>query len=252
MHYAEYKHSDPSLVRDMVETFPFATIMVNADDGPVVGQAPLTFRKGRDPAGAVEFHLARANRIGALLMPGTPITVMVHGPGAAISPSWFTASFQGTRPDRSRIAPTYNYVSLVMRGRLEYMVDAALKDQIADLVTAHEPADGWRLAELAPDLWDGWRRAIQGYRLDIDAFDLTAKLSHGDIPADQPGVVEGLVARALQDDRVIAKLIGGYDGTPESLRDLLRSLRSDRWKSACAVGQGVGLASPDPAFSSPG
>jgi transcriptional regulator len=227
MHYAEYKHADPSLVRDMVETFPFATIMVNGDDGPIVGQAPLTFRNGRDPAGAIEFHLARANRITASLLPGTPITVLVQGPGAAISPSWFTASFQGAQPDRSKTAPTYNYVSLVVRGRLEHMEDAALKVQIADLVLAHEPADGWRLGELSPELWEGWRRAIQGYRLEIDAFDLTAKLSQGDIPADKPGVVEGLNGRALQDDEVIAKLVDGYDGTPASLRALLRSLRSN-------------------------
>jgi len=225
MHYAEYKQADPSLVRDMVETFPFATIMVNGDDGPIVGQAPLTFRTGRAPAGAIEFHLARANRISALLMPGTPITVLVQGPGAAISPSWFTVSFQGDQPDRSKTAPTYDYLSLVVRGHLEHLEDAALKLQIADLVLANEPADGWRLEELAPDLWEGWRRAIQGYRLEVDTFDLTAKLSHGEISADKPGVVEGLNKRALQDDQAIAKLVSGYDGTPASLRAQLRAFR---------------------------
>jgi hypothetical protein len=43
--------------------------MVNGDDGPIVGQGPLIFRNGRNRAGAIEFHLARANRISALLMP---------------------------------------------------------------------------------------------------------------------------------------------------------------------------------------
>jgi len=58
MHYAEYKHSDPALVREMVETFPLATIIVNGPDGPVTAQAPITFRQGDNAAGAVEFHLA--------------------------------------------------------------------------------------------------------------------------------------------------------------------------------------------------
>ncbi|RXT51189.1 hypothetical protein B6S44_21520 [Bosea sp. Tri-44] len=226
MHYAEYKHADPSLVHDMVETFPFATFMVNGDRGPMVAQAPLTFRDGRAAAGALEFHLARVNPIAPLMTPGTPVTILVQGPGAAISPSWFNASFQGANRDRSRTAPTYNYVSLVMRGRLEFMPDEALQAQIADLVLAHEPQDGWRLEELAPQLWEGWRRAIQGYRLEIDEFDLIAKLSHGDVPDDRPGVVEGLRSRALQDDHVIARLVAGYDGTPASLRAQLRALRT--------------------------
>lgn len=44
MHYAEYKHSDPALVREMVDSFPFATIIVNGLEGPVTAQAPITFR----------------------------------------------------------------------------------------------------------------------------------------------------------------------------------------------------------------
>lgn len=61
MHYAEYKHSDRALVREMVETFPFETIIENGPDGPdvpVTAQAPITFRQGDNAAGAVEFHLA--------------------------------------------------------------------------------------------------------------------------------------------------------------------------------------------------
>ncbi|WP_207462218.1 FMN-binding negative transcriptional regulator [Azospirillum sp. SYSU D00513] len=225
MHYAEYKQTDPALVRAMVETFPFATITANGDEGPIVAQAPLTFRHGRNAADAVEFHLARANQIAASMTPGTPITVVVHGPGAAISPSWFTASFPGDKPDRSRTAPTYNYINLVIRGRVEFMDDDALQAQIGDLVLANEPADGWRLEELAPELWEGWRRHIQGYRLEIEYFDLTVKLSPPDEPADRPGVVDGLSKRALQDDEAIARLVGGYDGSSASLQALFRSFR---------------------------
>ncbi len=62
--------------------------------------------------------------------------------------------------------------------------------------------------------------------MEIDTFDLTAKLSHGDVPADKPGVIEGLNVRALQDDKAIAKLISSYDGTSTSLRAQLRALRA--------------------------
>ncbi|TLX56238.1 hypothetical protein DN824_17045 [Stutzerimonas nosocomialis] len=225
MHYAEYKQHDPSLVHEMVRTFPFATILVNGSNGPLVAQAPLTPRSGEGPAGAVEFHLALANPITGSLVPDAPATLLVQGPGAAVSPSWYTASFAGPTPDRSKTAPTYNYLSMVIRGRLSLMDDHALQDQIKDLVLANEPADGWRIEELAPHLWAGWRKAIRGYRLEVTEFDLTAKLSQGDSPGDKPGVVQGLRRRALQDDATMARLVEGYDGSAASLHALLNDLR---------------------------
>ncbi len=225
MHYAEYKQHDSSLVLEMVKTFPFATILVNGSNGPLVAQAPLTPRMGESPAGAVEFHLALANPISETLVPDVPVTVLVQGPGAAISPSWYTASFEGPTPDRSKTAPTYNYLSLVIRGRLSLMDDQALQKQIKDLVLVNESGGGWKIEELAPHLWNGWRKAIRGYRLEVAEFDLTAKLSQGDSPGDKPGVVEGLRRRALQDDATMARLVEGYDGTASSFHTLLNSLR---------------------------
>ncbi|WP_076070926.1 FMN-binding negative transcriptional regulator [Sphingomonas montana] len=225
MHYTEYKHSDPALVREMVETFPFATIIANGPDGPVTAQAPLTFRDGSGAAGAVEFHLAIANPITDRLASGEPITVMVHGPGAHVSPTWFSASFPTPTSERNRTAPTYNYVSLAMGGRVKHRDDQALQVQIGDLVFANEGPDGWRLDELAPELWDGWRGAIRLYRIEITRFDLTAKLSLGDVPEDRPGVVDGLRRRGIQDDQAMALLVDGFAAGSGSLTAGLRALR---------------------------
>ncbi|MFA4938852.1 FMN-binding negative transcriptional regulator [Brevundimonas sp.] len=226
MHYAEYKQRDPSLVREMIETFPFAAILANGENGPLVAEAPVTFRSGPRPAGAVEFHLARVNPVGASLAEGAPVSLLFRGPDAAVSPSWFTGSFQGEAPDRSRAAPTYNYLSLVLRGRLQLLGDDALQSQIADLVTANEPKDnGWSLDELAPDLWTAWRGVIQLYRIEIDDFELTAKFTPGEIPADRPGVVEGLRRRASRHDVMVAHFMDGADGSAEALRTRLRALR---------------------------
>lgn len=225
MHYAEYKHTDPALIQALTETFPFAAISINGADAPRIAHAPLTFRAGKAPAGAVEFHLAKANPIARDMKVGVPVSLLVQGPGAAISPSWFTSSFPQPDSDRSRTAPTYNYISLIMHGRLEFMGDHALQLQIKDLVSASEPKDGWRTEELATDLWEGWRKLIQGYRLEIASFDMTVKLSHGDVPEDSHGVVEGLRARNVLADENMAHLISGYDGTSKSLQSLLRALK---------------------------
>jgi len=63
MRCAQYKHQDPALVGEILKTFPFAAILVNGTKWPVVAQAPMTYRRGETSAGAVEFHLAKANPI---------------------------------------------------------------------------------------------------------------------------------------------------------------------------------------------
>ena len=67
--------------------------------------------------------------------------------------------------------------------------DLTLQNQIRDLALASrsEPTDGWRTEELDPKLWNGWRKMIQGDRLEIAEYDLTAKVSQGDSPSDKPG-----------------------------------------------------------------
>ena len=224
MHYAQYKHTDPSLVKAMVETFPFAAVVVNGANGPLIAQAPMTFREGPTAAGTLEFHLAKANPIAAAMVDGAPITIFIRGPGAEVSPSWFTSTFPDPKADRSRTAPTYNYLSIVINGRLELMDDRALQNQIKDLVRASEPSDGWRPEELAPDLWPAWMALIQGYRLRVDRFDLTAKLTPGDSNADKTGVLAGLRGRAKLDDLTMARMVENYDGSPESLAHALATI----------------------------
>ena len=67
--------------------------------------------------------------------------------------------------------------------------DLTLQNQIRDLALASrsEPTYGWRTEELDPKLWNGWRKMIQGDRLEIAEYDLTAKVSQGDSPSDKPG-----------------------------------------------------------------
>ncbi|MEZ0470069.1 FMN-binding negative transcriptional regulator [Luteimonas salinilitoris] len=226
MHYAEFKHHDPALIKVLVEAFPFSAIIVNGNSGPAVALAPLSYRKGSSPSGAIEFHLALANDITPLMEVDTPVTVLIQGPGAAISPSWYDASFPTSGSDRSRTAPTYNYLSLALQGTLQHMSDEALQLQIGDLVKAHEPSQGWRLSELAPDLWSQWRELIRGYRFEVSRFDLTAKISQGDSSGDTAGVTAGLRDRALLDDIAMARLVEHYDGSATSLIAAVNALRT--------------------------
>lgn len=224
MHYDHFKQRDPKVLKALIESFPFASITVNGPNGPVVAHAPLTFKQGITANGMVEFHLAKENPIIPYLQNGAKLTITVNGPSAPISPSWYTARFPGDKPDRSKTAPTYNYINANLCGSIQMMDTGNLTNQINDLVTANEPHDGWQMQEIDPATFEKWRGLIAGFRMPIESFDMTAKLSQEQNAADKPGIIAGLKKRGAPSDIAMAQMVDIFDGTPESLIKALHTV----------------------------
>lgn len=224
MHYEHFKQRDPKVLKELIESFPFATIIANGSDGPIVAHAPLTFKQGITANGIVEFHLAKENPIIPYLQNGAKLTITVNGPSAPISPSWYTARFPGKTPDRSKTAPTYNYINANLSGSLQMLDTEGLTKQIGNLVAANEPDDGWNMQEIDPATFNKWRGLIAGFRMPIESFDMTTKLSQEQNPADKPGIIAGLQKRGAPSDIAMAQMVEIFDGTPESLIKALRTV----------------------------
>ncbi len=224
MHYAEFKQKDPDLLHSLIVSFPFATIAVNGTKRPIVAQAPLTLRDNGTANGELHFHIARQNPITNLIDDGTWSTIVVNGPSAHVSPSWYTGQFPEPNSDRSRAAPTYDYLAATIEGQLQRLDRPELEAQIADLVLAHEPAGGWQLRELDKTLYSTWCDMLVGYRLPITSFDLTAKLSQEQTRSDKPGIARGLRHRSGPNDGSMALLVENYDGTEQSIAMTLDAL----------------------------
>lgn len=223
MHYAEFKQQDPALLRTLIEQFPFAVIAINGASRPTLAQAPLTFRESKSAHGSVDFHIARVNVFTDVVIDGDQATILVNGPNTHISPSWYKGRFPDASSDRSRAAPTWNYVSATLTGRLRILPRADLEKQIADLVAHHEAPDGWRREEIDPALFNTWCNMLIGYRMEIETFDLTAKLSQNQTPGDKPGISEGLRTRGEFGDEAMAQLVESFDGTAASVQNCLNA-----------------------------
>ncbi len=224
MHYEHFKQRDPKVLKALIESFPFATITANGSDGPVVAHAPLTFKQNITANGMVEFHLAKENSIIPYLQNGAKLTITVNGPSAPISPSWYTARFPGDKPDRSKTAPTYNYINANLSGTIQTMDTEHLTSQISDLVAANEPDNGWKMQEIDPATFGKWRGLISGFRMPIESFDMTAKLSQEQNAEDKPGIIAGLQKRGAASDIAMAQMVEIFDGTPESLIKALHTI----------------------------
>ena len=208
-HYEEFRLYDPAVIGKIVARWPFATVMVNGPHWPAVVHTPLVFKESTGEArpGSVEFHLARANPAFADFLPAKPVALSLLGPSALVSPSWYMGRFPDADSDRSRTAPTWDYLNLTLHGRLSPLSDAQLASHLSDLVGQSERDAGWRLAEIDQGFFAGLRNHIMGFSVEIESFTCLAKFSQDKSALDRSGVIAGLRRRATGQDASVADLV---------------------------------------------
>ena len=139
-------------------------------------------------AHALTGHLARTNTqwrdtVGEVL-------VIVRGPDAYVSPSWYAS-----KAEHGRVVPTWDYVLAHVHGELVLHEDAdGLADHVARLTEAHEAgrAEPWAVTDAPARFVAGQLRAIVGVEVPISRVEAKWKLSQNRPAADVDGVVAGL------------------------------------------------------------
>lgn len=208
-HYQEFRIHDPAVIARIVRRWPFATIVANGSEWPAIAHAPLTLagQTEEQALGAVEFHLAKVNPAQVVIGPAAPVTMSILGPSAHVSPTWYKGRFPDAVSDRSKTAPTWDYLALTLRGRLTALADAELVAHLSDLVGQTEGESGWRISEIDAGFYVRLRKHIVGYRMQIEAFDCLAKFSQDEKAPDTIGIAAGLRKRAHGQDLSVAELV---------------------------------------------
>jgi transcriptional regulator len=135
-------------------------------------------------------HLARTNTqwrdtVGEVL-------VIVRGPDAYVSPSWYAS-----KAEHGRVVPTWDYVLAHVHGELVLHEDADwLAAHVTRLTEAHEAgrAEPWAVTDAPARFVAGQLRAIVGVEVRITRVEAKWKLSQNRPAADVDGVVAGLTA----------------------------------------------------------
>ena len=149
-----------------------------------------------DPAagqhGSLRGHVARNNPHWTAAPSGESL-VIVRGPDAYITPSWYAA-----KAEHGRVVPTWNYVTAHVYGELVVHDDTDwLAGLVRRLTRKHE--DGaeqpWSVDDAPERFIAGQLRAIVGVELIISRIEAKLKLSQNRSDADIDGVVDGLQRR---------------------------------------------------------
>lgn len=164
----------------------FGTLSVNGSAGPLMAHIPfLLAPDGRH----ADIHLARSNAIARADLPCAAVLAVI-GPDSYVSPDWYGIEDQ---------VPTWNYVAVHLRGRLDPLPQGSLEPMVNTLSDLFEtrllPKKVWTSDKMAAGVMDRMLRMILPFRLTIETVEGTWKLSQNKPPRARSGVIAALESR---------------------------------------------------------
>lgn len=187
--------ADDEAVRELLRNHGAADLVTPTAEGLVATMLPFIHDEHVGPRGALLGHLARNNDHWRVTPTGESL-VVVHGPDAYVTPSWYAS-----KREHGRVVPTWNYVTAHVYGDLLVHDDVEWLDALVRRLTGkHEAhrAEPWSVDDAPAKFVDGQLRAIVGVELRITRIEAKAKLSQNRTQADFEGVVAGLTEQGEQ------------------------------------------------------
>ncbi len=181
-----------------------ATLVTLSNGSLVASILPMVFHPAVGAHGVLRGHLARANPQWRDITAGVDALALLDGPDTYVTPGWYE-----TKRRTGRDVPTWNYVTVQVRGPLSVHHDQAwLLDHLRALVDRHEAARAhpWSIDDPPEGYIATNARAIVGLELVITAIEAKRKLSQNRLALDFDGVVEGLAAGSARERAVAAEM----------------------------------------------
>lgn len=148
-------------------------------------------------------HFAKANPHWREIGPDTPALVIVTGPDAYVSPTWYAA-----KAEHGKVVPTWNYSAVHLSGLAQVHDDPGwLRMAVEELTNEHERPreEPWHGTDVPSSYIDGQLRGIVGVELMLTRVEGKAKLSQNRSQADREGVVTGLRQAGRPDEQSVAE-----------------------------------------------
>ena len=187
MHPAPYfRVEDRETLLAELRREPFVTVAAAPEGRPMVAHAPVVIRDL--PEGlALDFHVARRNRLAPFFASGFPAVMASLGPHAYVSADWYENPAEPS---------TWNYVLVEAEGLVSPLGEQELIELLDDLSAQEEaplaPKPAWVRERMPPERFDMLLRGIVGGRLWVERLEGTFKLSQNKSEADRANVIAAL------------------------------------------------------------
>jgi transcriptional regulator len=182
-----FRQVGDDVTRAFLRSRGFGVLAVNGETGPLLSHVPFLLSQD---GSAADLHLVRSNPISRL--EGVPAVIAVSGPDGYVSPDWYGIDDQ---------VPTWNYVAVHVRGRLEKLPDAAMRDMLDRQSAAYEarlePKRPWTADKMSAGSLDRLMRAILPFRLRVERIDATWKLNQNKPAAARLAAAEAIAGAGV-------------------------------------------------------
>ena len=184
-------------------------VTVNKDGTPAATTLPFTWYPVQTDLssdiknyGRATTHMARTNPQWLDIENGAPALIIVHAPGAYISPTNYAKT-----AETGKMVGTWDYQVVHLRGTVEVLHDKAeLLSIVSDLQRDYEAnrENPWDLATADQDFINELIKHVVGFTVNITSVEAKYKLDQRETDLDKLKIIEDLMKSKLPGDQNIA------------------------------------------------
>jgi transcriptional regulator len=168
---------------ELIEAFPFATVVASGAEGMIASHLPL-MRDGDTLLGHLAGPNPQADLLAECARDKREVLAIFHGPHGYVSPTWYAT--------KTATVPTWNYGAAHVYGVPRVVHDAdKLRALVGRLAAIYETGD-WRFDAQPPDFVATMVGGIVGFEIPIARMDSKFKLSQNRPAPDRAGVLDAL------------------------------------------------------------
>jgi transcriptional regulator len=199
--------NDIEKMRAHIAAHPLGAWVCHAHGQLIANHIPFVLDAKHGSHGRLLAHVSRANSVWRELIGGAPSVVMIMGPSAYITPSWYPGKRQ-----HGKVVPTWNYVTVHAHGMARAMEDTCwILDVLNRLTDTQESqrTEPWKVSDAPSAYIDKMLRAVVGIEITIDRVEGRLKVSQDEDEQDRRGTVEALQHSTDASTQVLASLVLG-------------------------------------------
>ncbi|MBN9456451.1 MAG: FMN-binding negative transcriptional regulator [Bosea sp.] len=210
---SHFKVEDRAQLHAVIRQHPLATLVTAGEGGLMANPVPFVLHADEGEQGLLRAHLARPNAQWKAIAAGAETLVIFTGVERYVTPAWYA-----TKRESGKVVPTWNYVTVQVRGPARTIEDQTwLRAQLESLTRQQEAprAEPWAVADAPEPFIAAQARGIVGIEIAIASIVGKFKLSQNRREDDKLGVLNGLSADPESGSQAMAALVKehGFGGS---------------------------------------
>lgn len=202
---SHFKVEDREQLHAVIRQHPLATLVTMGEGGLVANPVPFVLHPEEGGNGILRAHLARPNTQWQAIAAGAETLVIFTGIERYVTPAWYA-----TKQEHGKVVPTWNYVTVQVRGPARAIEDGEwLRAQLESLTRQQEAprAEPWSVTDAPAPFIAAQARGIVGIEIEIASILGKFKLSQNRREDDKLGVLNGLSAEPESASQAMAALV---------------------------------------------